>query len=67
MKTPSALVGPLQDFGMAQRADRVVEAGGPMVFHALAGEFEVLRFLLVLLRSVDQLDDVVDLAVGLRV
>src|SRR4029078_13718584 len=38
-----------------------------MVLHALAGKFEVLRFPLIMLRPVDQLDDVVDLAPGFLV
>src|SRR5438105_12928640 len=51
----------LEDLRMAQRADRVMIPGAPMVLHARARELIILRFTFVSLRAVNQLDEVVDL------
>src|SRR5688572_9662762 len=57
-------VGPLEDLRMAERPGGVVETGDPMVLHAPCRKFEVLGLALILLRPIDELDDVIDLAAG---
>ena len=52
---------------MAQGAEGVIETRDPVIFHAARGKLEVLRFTLVVLRAVDELDDIVDLAAGFRI
>src|SRR5262245_63657317 len=54
---------PLQRFRMAQRADRVVISGVPMVDHAGAGKLVVLGLNLIVLRAIDQMHDLVDVAI----
>src|SRR5882757_11253501 len=58
-----AIRGTRQRLGMAQGTDRVVVAGPPMVLHAHAGELVILGLPLVVLRTVDELDDLKDLAI----
>src|SRR6266436_8117697 len=52
--------------GMAQGADRIVVPCLPVVLHAEAREFVVLRVPFVLLGAVDELDEVVRLGGGVR-
>ena len=65
MNTPSRLVRALQHLGMTQRAHHVAVAGLPVLLHRAARELVVLRRALVALGVIDQVDDVVDLLVGL--
>ena len=51
---------------MPQCAARVMIAGPPMLFHAEPREFIVLGMALVVLRPIDQMDDVIDLLLGDR-
>src|SRR6187397_903079 len=53
--------GASKNLGMAQRADGVMVARAPMVLHRQPGKLVVFRVTFVVLRPVDQLDDVVDL------
>ena len=59
-KDAVSAVGLSQDLGMTKCTDRILKPGRPMVLHRSAGEFEVFGLALVILRSVDKLDDVVD-------
>src|SRR4051812_44337677 len=58
--------GASKNLGMAQRADRVVISCAPMILHRQPGKLVVFRVTFVVLRPVDQLDDVVDLVTGDR-
>src|SRR6266511_6329975 len=49
---------------MAQRTDRIAVSGVPVVDHAGAGKFVVLGLNFIVLRPVDQVHDLVDVAVG---
>ena len=60
-------IRPFQNLGMAESANGVVKTCGPMVFHAAARELEILGLAFVVLRPVDKLDDIVDLATGFRI
>src|SRR6266536_387828 len=57
--------GALEDFAMTQGAPRVVISGAPVLLHARTRKLVVLRVPFVILRAIDQLDDVVDLPLGL--
>src|SRR5262245_44882954 len=48
---------------MAQRADRVIVSRGPVVDHAVAGELVVLGLNLIVLRPINQVHDLVDVAI----
>src|SRR5262249_61944295 len=48
---------------MAQRADRVVISRVPVVDHAGAGKLVVLGLNLIVLRAIDQMHDLVDVAI----
>src|SRR5262245_27656742 len=54
---------PFQRLGMPQGADRVVVPGIPVVGHAGAGKLVVLGLNLVVLRAIDQVYDLIDLAI----
>src|SRR6267378_4749147 len=60
------VVRPCKHLGMAQGADRIVVPCLPVVLHAEAREFVVLRVPLVLLGAIDELDKVVYLPGGVR-
>src|SRR6267378_4342608 len=60
------VVRPCKHLGMAQGADRIVVPCLPVVLHAEAREFVVLRVPLVLLGAIDELDKVVHLGGGVR-
>jgi hypothetical protein len=51
---------------MAQCAAGIVVAGAPVLLHAQARELVVLGMPLVVPRAIDQLNNVVDFAVGSR-
>src|ERR1700746_305924 len=55
---------PLKHFLMPQRAHRVVVSCAPVLLHRETRELVVLRVALVMLRTIDQVPDVVDLAIG---
>src|SRR5262245_40936681 len=57
------LGGPLQRLGMPQGADRVFVSGIPMVGHADARKLVVLGLNLVVLRAVNQVHDLIYLAI----
>src|SRR6185503_886873 len=56
----------LQNLRVTQCAPSIVVTGAPMLLHAEAREVVVLRMTLIVLGAVDQLNDVVDLALGSR-
>src|ERR1700756_112415 len=58
--------GTSQRLGVPQRPDGVVISGAPMVLHRKTGKLVVFRVILVVLRAIDQLNDVVDLVAGDR-
>src|ERR1700756_1349068 len=58
------VVRPCKHLGMAQGADRIVVPCLPVVLHAEAREFVVLRVPFVLLGAIDELDEVVHLGGG---
>src|SRR6516164_5953013 len=60
---PGLIRRPLQRFRMTQRADRVVISRVPVVDHAEAGKLVVLGLNLVVLRAIDQMHDLVDIAI----
>jgi hypothetical protein len=49
---------------MAERAHRIVITGAPMILHRQARKLVVLRVAFVVLRPIDQMDDVVDFVAG---
>src|SRR5690606_1230601 len=57
---------PFERLFMPKRAHRVVVSGAPVILHREARELVVLRMALVVPRAVDEVHDVVDLAVGDR-
>src|SRR5262245_15580353 len=59
----SAVRRPFQRLGMPQGADRIVVSGIPVVGHAGAGKLVVLGLNLVVLRAINQVHDLVDLAI----
>src|SRR5262245_1712046 len=59
----SAVRRPFQRLGMPQCADRIVVSGIPVVGHAGAGKLVVLGLNLVVLRAINQVHDLVDLAI----
>ena len=54
----------LEYFFVLQRANGIGVSGAPVICHAEASEFAILRIPLVMHRSIDEVDDVVDLEVG---
>src|SRR5579871_1114761 len=58
--------GSHENLGMAQRTDRIVVAGTPMVLHREPGKLVVLGVAFVIPGAIDQMDDVVDLVAGDR-
>src|SRR5882762_8660686 len=58
------VIGSFEHLGMAQGANRVVIARAPVVLHAETREFVVLRVAFVLLRAVDELNQVVRLGLN---
>src|SRR5262249_44092460 len=58
---PVTATRPLEHFGMSQRAHCVVITGTPMVPHGQPRELVIFRLALVVLRAVNQVDDVVDI------
>jgi hypothetical protein len=63
-KCAGVIAGPLQHRGMTQRAARVVVSGAPVLLHAQARELVVLGMAFVVPCAIDQMNDVVDFAVG---
>src|SRR5262245_35004324 len=59
----SAVRRPFQRLGMPQGADRIVVSGIPVVGHAGAGKLVVLGLNLVVLRAINQVHDLVYLAI----
>ena len=55
---------PLQDLAMAQRPSGIAITCPPMFLHAEARKLIVLGMALIALRSIDQMNEVVDRAVG---
>ena len=65
MKTPSRLVGRDKNLGMTQRACGIVITRAPMLLHRKTGKLVVFGVTFVVTRPIDQVDDVVDLLLGL--
>jgi hypothetical protein len=61
---PRVIGGPFQHLGVPQRAACIVVSGAPMLFHAEARELVILGMAFVVLCAIDQMNDVVDLAIG---
>src|SRR5262249_33301330 len=61
-----AIAGALEHLGMAQRANGVVVAGAPMLRHGYPGECIVFRVAFVASRSIDEVHEVVGMALGVR-
>src|SRR5262245_35233924 len=58
-------LGPLQHLGMVERAAHVAVAARPVLLHGAARELVVLGRAFIAPGLIDQVDDVVDLVVGL--
>ncbi len=58
-------VGPFQHLRVAKGTDRIVVAGVPLLLHAEPGERVVLGVALVVPVAIGQLDEAIDLAIGL--
>src|SRR5215510_12446466 len=61
-----AIARALEHLGMAQRANGVVVAGAPMLRHGYPGEFIVFRVAFVASRSIDEMHEVVGVALRAR-
>ena len=58
---------PFHRLGMTQRAPSIVIASAPMLTHAETRKLAVFGMSLILVRAIDQMDDVVNVAVVDRV